>query len=1227
MKETRRPHAPFPSSVWLILLLLACGVLIYWRWFNFAIFSYGDWYYRFVPNLVELLQPTIWFNSIGIGTINELAWRSPLDFAFAIFSQVGAGLNVSEKFFIMWPLAMLSLVAPYLLVVQLVKNKAAAFLAALFYATNTYFLTINSQGHQLLVLGFNLLTLALAVFLKGLADNKLVYFILTALLLFMAGASDFRVWYIGMFLIIAFLIFFWPKEIYQKEKKKFATNLLLFFGIIFGLELYSLVSLGMSFSSQSGEAILGRSLFGSQYWNLPSAMTLDHPFWTGQDTSWFQVHPVNIYYWLIPLIAFSAFLIVKLKNKMVLFFGTMAVLGILLSKQISEPLANIYPFLFENFPGFSAFREATKFYYLILIGYMALIAIVFAKLYEKKAQLKPKQKLALHALTLAVVSLCIFNALPYITGSIQKITSPRQVPFDYALLEKQLSQTEQKEYFKTLWVPAQSRWSYYDTNHPRITAANLMSIDASVKGRRIDVPTQRDILDLIESKKFKDYLHAASVKYVVVPIRDIANQNDFYAFYGDSRQPYVNALSAVPTLKKVEAFKDLAVFENLQYTKGAYAFNNLYKLNVTSSAFDSTYDFLSSAIENNPNFTTEVSPSSPSAEVDDVFSDLQPKELEGERIMRNVPGNSTIYLNHSKANYSYTVSGNTLNLQKTNFKTLTTNSTLEIQANDPLTISSTTLSNTNSYYLLANNKLSPIDPAEQARNFGKIDGSAKIVSVNNQNLLKNGSFEEGPWQQSVSDCDAYDDNPSLKMNLNTTGGSQGSNYIDFWALRHQACTKSSLIHIPKGGDFVLSFNYKAPFQDQLAYRIISDKSPSKPTFFRIDSQVGGWRTVRQLVHLPHDDQNISIELLGLPPGVFSLNSRKTSFDNVSLSSAIVSEYQNTENTSSYERVEDSQSISNITNISYAPEYSPENLIKNPSLEDGLWQQEVGDCNNYDDNAHIGMRLSKTKASHGQASLELKAKTHVACTGPSSIPVTEGRTYLVNFKYASPNKSSAKYYIQFNDSDRTALSETLKTTNEWQGFYRVIRAPIGSNTMEIKVHAISDESGKTQAVNLYDEFGIYEVPDIFEQVYYVAKKGSTSTLPKKVGYNIVSPTKREILVSSARDPFYISFSDAYHAGWIINGAAEVNKTHFKNNGVFNAWYINPGQLCSQATICQQNSDGTYDIRIVAVFTPQRPFQISAWISLVTFILCSSFVLYSSRVLFKKDPEWQKSVRNR
>lgn len=86
-----------------------------------------------------------------------------------------------------------------------------------------------------------------------------------------------------------------------------------------------------------------------------------------------------------------------------------------------------------------------------------------------------------------------------------------------------------------------------------------------------------------------------------------------------------------------------------------------------------------------------------------------------------------------------------------------------------------------------------------------------------------------------------------------------------------------------------------------------------------------------------------------------------------------------------------------------------NLLSDPSFESGLWEDHVGDCNNYDDNGKVAMARTTTTASDGHASLELSATRHTACTS-QTVSLANNTQYALNFDYQSDNAQTGSFYI-------------------------------------------------------------------------------------------------------------------------------------------------------------------------------------------------------------------------
>src|SRR5208282_6834153 len=91
----------------------------------------------------------------------------------------------------------------------------------------------------------------------------------------------------------------------------------------------------------SSNSAFSNSLFGSQYSNISEALTLFAPFWSnssGQTN--FVPQPIPIYLWLLPILAVLGLLLNR-RNKIVVFFAIVGVVGILLTKQVAEPFTGL----------------------------------------------------------------------------------------------------------------------------------------------------------------------------------------------------------------------------------------------------------------------------------------------------------------------------------------------------------------------------------------------------------------------------------------------------------------------------------------------------------------------------------------------------------------------------------------------------------------------------------------------------------------------------------------------------------------------------------------------------------------------------------------------------------------------------------------------------------------------------------------------------------------------
>ncbi len=305
---------------------------------------------------------------------------------------------------------------------------------------------------------------------------------------------------------------------------------------------------------------------------------------------------------------------------------------------------------------------------------------------------------------------------------------------------------------------------------------------------------------------------------------------------------------------------------------------------------------------------------------------------------------------------------------------------------------------------------------------------------------------------------------------------------------------------------------------------------------------------------------------------------------------------------------------------------PDNLVPNGSLEQGLWQGAVGDCYAYDDKPAIGMKLSSAEKTEGNQALELSAQSHIACTGPENIPVTEKGHYLLSFDYQSPGGGKyAGYYVSFDDTSETIFSERMQNKDGgWQKFSREITVPEGATSMRLLLFAFPDSYGDMRRVARYDRVSLSPIPPASNRFYVVSEPSEELQKPARMTYDIKNPTRKVVQISGASKPFYLTTNETYHALWqaeVVGTRPKIqlpftprNKVaeddHIQLNDTMNAWYIDPAKLCEKGG-CTKNGDGSYDFTLALEFTPQRWFYFGSAVSLASLGSGTAYFLYDRR----------------
>lgn len=815
------------EAIGYIIVAILLNIAVFHVWFSFSVFQHADWNYSYAATLRQLLFPTTWgIASDGFGTFDLTFWRLPIYFLYGIFGLLGFNSTIPDFFLVFFPIIFLTPLFGFLLVRRVTHSNTAGFIGALLISFNTYSLAILTQGHELINVAMAFCLGSLYFFDRGLEDSSIVNFILSALFLTISDFYDLRISYITLLILFLFFIYRATNAYSLSDIYNLFWRICLPFTLFLLLNFYWFLPQFLA-GSLFNNPVLDRNLFGNNFWNLSASLSLFHPFWTGTYIKWFSLQSTPAYFYIIPLLCFMPFTFRRksdyyVRNKKLALFGVIALIGVFLSKQVDVPLPSVYPWLYGHLPGFNAFREATKFYFLIIIGYAMLLGFFTSFLLD--GAMKGKAIVwAKWGVLVAIGCLFLLNARPIVTGAIDTMFVPRVVPSDYLAL-KSVS-LKQPTPSRTLWIPRNSRWGINLDAHPLLSATGLLQsnwlpvLDLTSSDSP-DSPTE--IIGIFQHTFSRALVNVSGVRYVIVPIQDTINNDDLFQYYGGDNDPnirqwYIDQLDKVPFLKKFDiGTKDLVVYENPTYKPPIFAFDALYGFDSMAN-LDQKFGFIDGTLKGDFYFTprTTSGTNAPLTDLSDLLEGISPDDISSQGLSKSFGTTA------GKSNVLY---------GRPRQGTLQVDGVAIASARTPLAVTTATSSlvYTNATYTFAN-------------------------------LLPNGSFEAGLWQPKVGDCNHFDDNGLVAMSLDTQNKSDGAQSLQLEATRHIACT-SRTIPVNPGGTYLVSFDYQSPNASRASYYVGFNDPNKTSTHEDLPLADTGWHTFSQTFTVPAGATKMSLYL-------------------------------------------------------------------------------------------------------------------------------------------------------------------------------------------------------------------------------------------------------------------------------------------------------------------------------------------------------------------------------
>lgn len=539
-------------------------LLVFKTWFLPGIISGGDFIYAYTSMFENrALFPLAWdwSGNYGLGSFAPpLQWVNTVYALPVLF--FGAFLqfpwSVVERVSFFFPYLVLGLFSSWYLAKTVFGKSKIAVFTALLYITNTYALMMSGGGQIVGVgLAYAVVPLAFARFIllqRTLSEekNNLRNALLFSLSFSLLTLFDIRFAYLLFVAIIGYALFHFRKNF---SLYRFLYLFVIPFSLTMLLHVFWLLpilithqgpneSLNAAYNSTTSVSFFSFAKF-------ENTLSLLHPNWP--ENIFGKVSFMKPEFLILPILAFLSLCFVTKKKTeeslFVLYFSLLGLIGAFLAKGSTDPFGSVYLWLFNHFPGFSMFRDPTKWYTLVAVSYSLLVPFAVAKIYT---WIKEKQKFSrfnFHYLFLILVfGYLLFLIKPALSGELNGTLTHHTVTSDYQQLAKTLESSP--SFYRTLWFPTTERYGYATAIHPTVSAQDFFKIY-----------DQKKLLTDFEQNKTKQQLENIGVRYIIVP--DDVDHEIFLEDRKYSERIYQNtyvSLQKIKWLHEIPGFGRIKVF-------------------------------------------------------------------------------------------------------------------------------------------------------------------------------------------------------------------------------------------------------------------------------------------------------------------------------------------------------------------------------------------------------------------------------------------------------------------------------------------------------------------------------------------------------------------------------------------------------------------------------------------------------------------------------------------
>lgn len=494
----------------IILPVFGIVIIVFWQWLLPGVRVANDLPAVSHESLVAQFDlPQTWQDrGDGLGEYSVFTlWSWPMTFLSGFLAKLGITFAVQERIIFIFPAILFGTYGIFKILSGYKLSKPAMFVSSVLYLVNTYMILLIDGGQLSVALTYAFFPFVFYLIAKAIGGDfkrKLLAGISTSIF----GYLDIRFVYVMLLLVLGYVFY---EFLWLNDKKKWlfssiASGVIIF--LVFGLLHFYWIFpiLKHPLSTQMFSSLT--ELSGLNFTRLRHGLLLYSPHW--HKNVFGKVSLPSFEFILIPIVVFLAPFVSR-KFKSTLFWVLVAIISVFLAKGGNTPLPHIYPWLYDNVPGFSLFRDSTKFFFLIGLSYSVLTAFTVDFLVKKL-----DFKLIIPVLFTTYYILLVSPVWKgQLTGMFAKPISEEE----FGEVSKVIA--TDSSFSRVFWINSKAPLGYSSPLHPGVEASRFQSLRPFSVGI---VGTYERLNFLREAEYMGELFDIFGIKYIIFPYPDIRRE-------------------------------------------------------------------------------------------------------------------------------------------------------------------------------------------------------------------------------------------------------------------------------------------------------------------------------------------------------------------------------------------------------------------------------------------------------------------------------------------------------------------------------------------------------------------------------------------------------------------------------------------------------------------------------------------------------------------------------